>query len=131
VVADLLVALTPVKTPLPDTGDLYQDLADVATRVAATIASPASQIMLPLVAGTSDRQLAKAAAGYWSSVFEHTTQVVRRAQQRGEATDDIDATAAIESLLAPIYLRVLVTRQPVTRDFLHDLVERTVRMLQP
>jgi AcrR family transcriptional regulator len=131
-VADLLVALTPVETPLPDTGDLRHDLLDVATRVVDTIASPLSQAMLPLVvtAGADD-PLARAAAGYWASLFDHTATVVRRAQHRGQATTDIDAVQAIESLLAPIYLRTLVTRQPVDRPFVEHLVDLTTRGLQP
>jgi AcrR family transcriptional regulator len=130
-VADLLVALTPVETPLPDTGDLRQDLLDVVTRVVDTIASPLSQAMLPLVTAASDDQLARAAAGYWGSLFDHTATVVRRAQQRGRATTDVDAGQAIESLLAPIYLRALVTRQPVDRPFVERLVDLTTRALRP
>jgi AcrR family transcriptional regulator len=130
-VADMLAALTPVETPLPDTGSLRQDLTEVATRVAATVASPASQAMLPLIAGTRDRHLAEAAAGYWSSLFDRTAQIVRRAQHRGEAAADVDPVDTIESLLAPIYFRTLVTHQPATSDLLDRLVDRTVRMLRP
>jgi Tetracyclin repressor-like, C-terminal domain len=118
-------------TPLPDTGDLRRDLAAVANRVAATLATPMSQAMVHLVAGTTDDHLIQAAAGYWSTLFDHTAEVVRRAQRRGQATADIDPLAAVESLLAPIYLRVLVTRQPITTPFLESLVERTTRMLEP
>ena len=130
-VADLLIALTPVETPLPDTGDLRRDLLDVATRVADTIASPMSQTMLPLIAASSGDRLADAAAGYWASLFDHTATVVRRAQHRGQATSDIDPVDAIESLLAPIYLRALVTHQPVDAAHIARAVDLTVRMLQP
>jgi AcrR family transcriptional regulator len=130
-VADLLIALTPVRTPLPDTGDLYRDLVAVATRVADTVASPMSQAMLPLIAaGTGDR-LAQAAAGYWTSLFDHTATVVRRAQERGQAATDLDPIQAIESLVAPIYLRALVTHQPVDAAVIAAAAARTVRMLQP
>jgi AcrR family transcriptional regulator len=130
-IADLLTALTPVRTPLPDTGNLRRDLAEVATRVAATLAAPASQAMLPLVAGTTDDRLARAAGAYWSSLFEHTAEVVRRAQGRGEAGSSVQPTDAIEHLLAPIYLRVLVTHQPVTAAFVQGLAENTARMVAP
>jgi AcrR family transcriptional regulator len=131
VFADLLVSLTPVETPLPDTGDLRQDLTDVAHRVAATLAAPLSATMLPMLAASTDPHVANAATAYWSRLFTHTAVVVRRAQARGEAAADLDPVATIESLLAPIYLRTLVTRQPITKDFLDDLADRTARMLRP
>jgi AcrR family transcriptional regulator len=127
--ADLLGALTPVETPLPDTGDLRRDLAEVANRVHATLVAPMSATMLPLLAASTEPQVIEAAAAYWSSVFAHTAEVVRRAQARGEAAPDVDPVAAIESLLAPIYLRTLVTRQPITADYLDGLVDRTVRIV--
>jgi AcrR family transcriptional regulator len=131
VIAELLNALTPVRTPLPDTGDLQEDLTEVANRVAATIAAPMSRVMLPIVAGTTDLRLAEAATRYWTSLFDHTAGIVRNAQHRGQATTHVDPRDAIESLLAPIYLRTLVTHEPVTAELLDQLVERTARMLQP
>jgi AcrR family transcriptional regulator len=128
-VADLLLALTPVDTPLPDTGELRADLLDVATRVAGIVASPMSQAMLPLVAASADERLARAANGYWANLFEHTASVVRRAQRRGDAAADVDPVRAIESLLAPIYLRTLVTHQPVDAQTIEASVELTCRML--
>jgi AcrR family transcriptional regulator len=130
-VTDLLIALTPVDTPLPDTGDLRRDLLDVATRVADTIASPMSRAMLPLIAAGTDERLARAAAGYWGSLFDHTATVIRRAQHRGQATPDVDPVHAVEALLAPLYLRTLVTKQPVGPAYLRATVDLTARMLAP
>ena len=128
-VADLLTALTPVHTPLPDTGDLHTDLLDVATRVAGTVASPMSQAMLPLIAAGADERLNHAAASYWSSLFDHTATVIRRAQQRGQATADFDPVHGIELLLAPIYLRSLVTHQPIDAVVVERTVDLVVRTL--
>lgn len=127
--ADLLGELTPLATPLPDTGELRRDLAGVARRVVRTLTSPTSNAIVHHIAGSTDRELARAARAYWGSLFDHTAAVVRRAQRRGEATPEVDAVDAIETLLAPIYLRLLVTREPVDRDFLERLVDRTARLL--
>ncbi len=130
-VTELLIELTPLDTPLPDTGTLRGDLARVVARVAATAATPAAQLTQRLVAGSADPQLAEAARGYWASVLDRTAEIIRRAQRRGEATADIDAVAATESLLAPIHLRLLVTHQPVTDEFRTRLVDHTIRLLRP
>jgi AcrR family transcriptional regulator len=129
--ADLLGELTPLTTPLPDTGDLHRDLIAVAKRVARTLTSPTSNAIVHHIAGSRDRELARAARAYWGSLFEHTADVVRRAQRRGEASSDVDAVEAIETLLAPLYLRLLVTHEPVDRAFLERLVARTARLLMP
>jgi AcrR family transcriptional regulator len=130
-VADLLVELTPLDTPLPDTGDLRGDLTEVAARVAATTATAAALMMQRLVAGTTDPHLAAAARAYWSSLLDHTAEIIRRAQRRGEAAADIDPVAATESLLAPIHFRLLITQQPMTDDFLTAHVDHVVRLLRP
>jgi AcrR family transcriptional regulator len=129
-VAELLTGLTPVQTPLPDTGDLRADLARVARRVTQTMSTPFARTTLKLVAASTDPHLVQAAAGYWASVLDRTAEVVRSAQQRGAATLEVDPVEAIESLLGPIYLRLLVTQQPVPEDDLHRLVARTARMLR-
>jgi AcrR family transcriptional regulator len=128
---DLLGELTPLRTPLPDTGDLRRDLAGVAKRVARTLTSPTSNAIVHHIAGSTDRELAHAARAYWGSLFEHTATIVRRAQQRGEATPQVDAVEAIETLLAPIYLRLFVTHEPLGSHFLDRLVDRTARLLTP
>jgi hypothetical protein len=87
-------------------------------------------MMLRLVAGSTDPHLAEAARGYWTSLLGHTGQVIQRAQQRGEAAADIDPVTATESLLAPIHFRLLLTRQPITDEFLAGLVNLTIRLLR-
>jgi hypothetical protein len=86
--------------------------------------------MLPLITVTTDPRLAEAATRYWSSLFDHTAHVIHRAQNRGEASTDIDPRDAVESLLAPIYLRTVITREPITEDFVDRLAARTTQMLQ-
>jgi AcrR family transcriptional regulator len=127
--ADLLGELTPLTTPLPDTGDLRRDLAGVAKRVARTLTSPTSNAIVHHIAGSRDPELARAARAYWGSLFEHTAEVIRSAQRRGEASTQLDPVEAIETLLAPIYLRLLVTREPVDARFLDRLVARTAALL--
>ena len=85
--------------------------------------------MQRLVAGTTDQYLVEAARGYWSSLLDHTAQVIRRAQRRGEAAADVDPVVATESLLAPIHFRLLVTQQPITDEFLTERVDHTIRLL--
>lgn len=130
-VAELLRSLTPVEPPLPDTGSLADDLQSLARRVATTIEQPLIEPSLRLAASSSDPDLVDAASRYWSGVLDHAAEVVRRAQARGEARTEIEPTEAIESLLGPIYLRLLVTRQPVLPRDVRRLAARSAAMLAP
>lgn len=47
-----------------------------------------------------------------------------RARRRGELTESTDVELAIDQLVGPIYYRVLITRQPVPRQFTDALVDR-------
>jgi AcrR family transcriptional regulator len=131
VVADLLAELTPVATPLPDTGSLTSDTRALLARVAETVMEPSVLAMLRLSAGSTDNRLAQAARAYWSSLLDHTADIVRAAQRRGEAARDLDPVEAIESMLGPVYLRLLVTRQPIDEAFLDTAAAHAVRLLRP
>lgn len=86
-------------------------------------------MMQRLVAGTTEPDLVEAARGYWSSLLDHTADVVRRAQRRDEAAADMDPVVATELLLAPIHFRLLITQQPITDEFLAARVDHTIRLL--
>jgi hypothetical protein len=88
------------------------------------------QTTLKLVAGSEDPELLAAASEYWSSLLGHTSEIVRRAQRRGAASVDVDPVETIESLLGPIYLRLLVTQRPITARDLERLADRIARQLE-
>ena len=49
---------------------------------------------------------------------------LQRAVGWGELRRDTDIDVAVDELLGPIYYRVLVTGQPVTREFTDRLVQQ-------
>jgi AcrR family transcriptional regulator len=130
-IADLLTEITPLEVPLPDTGDLRRDLTATAERVWRTITSPAASAIVRRIAGSTNPELAQAAQDYWSRMLGNAAAIVRQAQQRGQAASDVDPEAAIETLLAPLYLRLLITREPVGTAVITDLVDRAIRLLRP
>jgi hypothetical protein len=50
------------------------------------------------------------------------TEMVRRGEARGEVAPDVDADVLVDTLIAPIYHRVLVTGEPVGRDVTDEIV---------
>jgi tetracycline repressor-like protein len=49
---------------------------------------------------------------------------LQRAVEWGELRRDTDIDVAVDELLGPIYYRVLVTGQPIPREFTDRLVQR-------
>jgi predicted nucleotidyltransferase len=60
---------------------------------------------------------------FWRERLDVGTAVLLRGIGRAELSPEADPDLLIEALLAPIYLRVLFSHEPVTTDFLGDLIE--------
>ena len=60
---------------------------------------------------------------FWRERLDVGAALVAGGIDRGELPLDTDADLVIEGLLAPIYLRVLLSDQSVTREFLEQLIE--------
>ena len=53
-----------------------------------------------------------------------------RALARGELRSDLDIDSVVDSLIAPIHYRILVTGQPVTRRFTDGLVAQVLAQIE-
>ena len=112
--------------PVPDTGSLRQDLLELARGAAATASSPEGEAVTRAVAGESpyDAGLAKAARSFWAERLALDAVIVERAIARGEAAKGTDAVEVIESVIAPIYFRLLATGEPLEPAFIEGVVDR-------
>jgi AcrR family transcriptional regulator len=126
---DLVAAATRersrVHVPVPDSGNLAGDLRALARSVAATLRS--SRVMTAnLVAATAtSADLAVETRAFWVERLELTRVIVDRAIARGEVADSCDPHVIIETLVGPLYLRLLLTGEPIgdrVADEIADLV---------
>ena len=104
--------------PAPDTGSLLGDLQALATDVIATLSSEGGarrSRSIVAAAATSD-ELADGLHTFWAHRIAATTPVIERAITRGELPPDSDATLIIETLVGPIWLRLLLTGEPIDDD---------------
>ena len=113
---------------VPDTGSLREDLLELARTVAANAASPEVAAMARAVAAESprDSKLAAANGRFWAERLALDGVIVERAIQRGEVATGTDPGRVIEAVLGPIHLRLLLTGEPVDRDFLEGIVDVVV-----
>ncbi|MEV4471961.1 TetR/AcrR family transcriptional regulator [Nonomuraea salmonea] len=120
-VQDAAEALIP-----SDTGDLRHDLRTHARNVAAFLtASDAGAVFRALTAQAQhDPALAaRLQAEHLGKQRGHDRLPFERAHIRGDLDPGVDIDLAVDQIMGPIYYRVLVTGEPVTREFTDTLVD--------
>jgi AcrR family transcriptional regulator len=109
----------------PDTGNLEADLRAHLHQFARFFeGSDAGAVFRALIAEAQhDAALAKRLRSrYLDQQRIRDRLPLVHAVERGEVREDIDIDAVVDSLIAPIHYRVLVTGQPVSRRFTDNLV---------
>jgi AcrR family transcriptional regulator len=124
-VADALLAQTGQTVPMPDTGSVRDDLRLLANAVIANITSPQGEGLLRTLVSDAARvpAIGAAARTFWAERFSMAGELVRRAVERGELPATTEPDFLLESLIAPLYLRLLVTTQPLTSQHADRVVD--------
>lgn len=68
-------------------------------------------------------ELKQSLATFWQLRIEQQREMFNRAIARGEITADVDTSEIIERAVGPLYFRHFVTRRPITRKFIQQLVD--------
>jgi AcrR family transcriptional regulator len=113
----------------PDTGDLEADLCAHLHQCAQFFArSDAGAVFRALIGEAQhDATLAKELrAKYLDQQRARDRLPLTRAVERGEVGADLDVDTIVEALIAPIHYRVLVSGQPVPREYTNKLVRRVL-----
>jgi AcrR family transcriptional regulator len=113
---------------VPDTGSLRSDLLELARTAAANAATPEVAAMARAVAAEApyDDRLAAANQRFWSERLALDGVIVERAIERGEIAAGTDPRRAIESVLGPIHLRLLLTGEAIDDAFLQAIVDTVI-----
>jgi AcrR family transcriptional regulator len=129
-VADALAAQAARDVPMPDTGSLREDLRLLMHAITANISSQPGEGLLRTLVSDASRVPGIATAGrrFWEQRFALAQAVFDRAVARGELPAGTDTRFLVELLVAPLFLRQLVTGQPLT-DAYADAVAQA--MLAP
>ncbi len=114
-VADAVGEFAGAKVPVPNTGDIAADLRQLARSLVRFLNSPAGRNVL--AATLSDAARIPAIAGakrrFFQDHFRQAEPTVSAAIARRELPATTDPAELIRTLIAPIYLRVLVTAEPI------------------
>lgn len=112
---------------VPDTGTLLGDLTALARAVAANIGSDVGSAMtktLTAAAATSP-SVAEVTHAFWEERLRLSSTIVERAVAHGELPPATDSNVVIESLVGPLYMRLLFTGEPIDGE-VADQIARAV-----
>jgi len=105
---DACVHYGEVALAIPDTGSLRSDLIALLEGLVAILRSPQGRTVLALSLLQHPHVVA-ARQGFWQRRFNSIRTVFDKAVSRGEFPRHADPMAVLESLIAPLYFRVLIT----------------------
>ncbi|AYY14187.1 TetR/AcrR family transcriptional regulator [Actinobacteria bacterium YIM 96077] len=113
------------EVPIPDTGSLRQDLLEYGRAVLASSMEPEVEAVVRAVAaiGDSDPRVAEAARTFWRTRFALASRMIERATERGEIPPPPDAALIAEMVIAPIYFRMLVSRERMDSEFMERVAD--------
>jgi AcrR family transcriptional regulator len=114
-VVDALTDLIAVEVPVPDSGDVATDLRALARALVRWLTSPSGQAVLAAVVSDTLRvpEVAAVKRRFFEDRFRRAEPVVARAVARGELPPGTDPAEVVKALIAPIYLRLLITAEPI------------------
>jgi hypothetical protein len=67
-----------------------------------------------------------ARAKYWNDRFTRASAILDRAENRGELRSGVDRFLTIETLVGPLYLRMLLTKESLDDRVLEMIVDLVV-----
>lgn len=124
-VADAVRIHSQEAVPIPDTGTVLGDLQAFAREIVANIGSEGGarrSRSIAAAAATSD-ELAAGMQVFWQERLAASAPIVQRAIERGELPTGTDPNLIIETVIGPLWVRLLLTGEPLTDDLADRVAE--------
>ncbi len=127
---EALLSRSAEEIPTPDTGSIRDDLLAVVRAVIAYVTSPIGLAALHVATLTTDDQR-DARQAFWAGRIDALRPVVERGIARGELRPDTDAGLLLETLIAPLHGRLLLTGETVDAELGERIVDLVLRGASP
>lgn len=105
--------------PIPDTGNIETDLREMARGLVRWLQSESGRAVIATMLSADAARLpdiAEIKHRFYDDRFRRATPVIERAIARDELPPDTNPSLVVKALAAPIYMRLLVTAEPVDDD---------------
>ena len=124
-IADTARVHSDENVPIPDAGSLRGDLQALARSVVANIGSEGGSRRSRSIAAAaiSSDELAAGMHAFWAERLTASGVLVDRAIERGELPPNTDPNLIIETLIGPLWIRLLLTGESITNDLADRVAE--------
>lgn len=128
--AAALAQLADAENPTPDTGTLDGDLRTILTQVVELIRRPEVEHLIRTLAGLSNEiaGMRDARDAFRDTRVAGMQTILDRAVERGEIHDGASAAILLETLVAPAYLRLLITGTPLDNSLIEPSVKASLAL---
>lgn len=121
---DALLSFSLDRLPVPDTGELRGDLTLFAESLVRYLHSPEGAALAHTMATVDDdAQISSARGSFWSARLAEARVMVDRAVDRGEVPAGTDPGVVLETLIAPLHFRHLLTRRALDSEVIASTVD--------
>lgn len=128
---DALLNRSADVVPVPDTGSVRSDLLLIVSAIAHHLSTPAGVATVQLCTTLAGDINAEARQAFWAGRAKQLLPVLRRGVERGELRDDIDPLLVLETLVAPLHTRILLTGEDIDDALPTQLVDIVVAGAAP
>ncbi|MDH1168248.1 TetR/AcrR family transcriptional regulator [Pantoea agglomerans] len=117
---------------IPDSGSLQLDLYEFLKEITIMLSSSQGRkLILGTISAISsgDDTVEYAIRDVWEQRFQQAEIMFERAVVRGEADYKGQRRAVLEMLIAPVWFRILITHEPVDKEYLTININRTLKQM--
>jgi AcrR family transcriptional regulator len=114
-IADAVTELATTRVPFPDTHDIDADLRKMARSLVKFLNSPTGRAIAAVTLSDAARipQIHATRRRFFADRFDRAGPVIAGAIDRGQLPAATDPAELVRTVVAPIYLRLLVTAEPI------------------
>ena len=119
-----LEAVTP-EIAFPDTGLVKEDFREQMYKIVKLMNSSRGEVLANVIGcGQADDELITAFRDHWLTPRrEDAKRIFQRGVERGELRKGIDPEVAIDALYSPLFYRLLLRHQPLSKKLVNELVD--------
>jgi AcrR family transcriptional regulator len=121
-----LQTLRDQEPPPPQTGSLREDLIAMLSAKVAIVGTRSGRKILRALIAFEDEEVARVARALRKLRYRVPIAVIHHAIARGELPAGTDPSLLAEVVLAPMYYRIIVLNQPVTRRYIERVVDQVL-----
>ena len=129
---DAFLEVVNPEITFPDTGSVKEDFREQMLKLVKLMKSSRGEVLASVIGcGQADEELIAAFRENWLIPRrKDAKQIFQRGVERGELKKGIDAEVAIDALYSPLFYRLLLKHQPLTNEFVDELVDVVIRGLE-